>query len=78
MSVHSLSGHLMGVSMAAKVQEFDAFDTSVYEYPHIYEKDLVDEDDVVEFDEPVHSSLMVDRKDDIYDMLTALETDFHL
>ena len=78
LSVHSLSGHLMGVSMAARVQGFDAFDMSAYEYPYIYEKDLVDGDDVMEFDEPIQSSLMVDRKDDIYAMLTALETDFRL
>ena len=65
----------MGVSMAARFQ--DTFDMSIYEYPHIYEQDLVDRD-VVEFDEPIQSSLMVDRKDDIYDMLTALETDFRL
>ena len=71
LSIHSLSGHLMGVSMAAKVQGFDAFDMNAYEYPYIYEKDLVDGDDV-EFDEPIQSSLEVDRKDDIYAMLTAL------
>ena len=78
LSIHSLSGHLMGVSMAARVQELDAFDMSIYEYPHIYEKDLVDGDDVSEFDEPISSSLLVDRKDDIYAMLTALETNFRL
>ena len=76
-SVHNLSGNLMGVSMAARFQELDAFDMSIYEFPHIYEKDLED-GDVVEFDEPIQSSLVVDRKDDIYDMLTALETDFRL
>ena len=68
----------MGVSMEARVQKLDAFDMSIYEYPHIYEKDLVDGDDVSEFDEPISSSLLVDRKDDIYAMLTALETNFRL
>ena len=77
LSIHSLNGHLMGVSMAAKVQGFDAFDMNAYEYPYIYEKDLLAGDDE-EFDEPIQSSLEMDRKDDIYAMLTALETDFRL
>ena len=63
--------------MAAKVQGFDAFDMNAYEYPYIYEKDLLAGDDE-EFDEPIQSSLEMDRKDDIYAMLTALETDFRL
>ena len=76
LSVHSLGGNLLGVSMAAKVQGINAFDMSAYEFPYIYEKDLLDGG--AEYMEPIKSSLMVDRKDDIYDMLTALETDFRL
>ena len=49
---------------------------SAYEYPYIFEKDL--SDDGAEYVQPLKSSLVVDRRDDIYDMLTALETDFHL
>ena len=32
--------------MAAKVQGFDAFDMNAYEYPYIYEKDLLAGDDL--------------------------------
>ena len=46
-----------------------------YEFPHIYEKVLMDEPS---YPEPIRSSLIADTKDEIFDMLTALETDFSL
>ena len=73
LSVHSMSGSLLGVSLVTKVQ---GLDMSTYEYPNIFEKDL--SDDGAEYVQPIKSSLVVDRRDDIYDMLTALETDFRL
>ena len=46
-----------------------------YEFPHIFEKVLMDEPG---YPEPMRSSLIADSKDEIFDMLTALETDFNL
>ena len=46
-----------------------------YEFPFIYEKVLMDEPD---YPEPIKSNVMADVKDEIFDMLTALETDFNL
>ena len=46
-----------------------------YEFPHIYERVLMDE---LSYPEPMKSSLIADSKDEIFDMLTALETDFNL
>ena len=73
MSVHNLTGHLVGVSMSAKVKPATTMEE--LEFPHIYEKDLFE--DALE-DEPVRSSLVVDKKDEIYDILTAMETNFTL
>ena len=43
------------------------------EYPHVYERDLFG---CERNDEPIKSSIMVEQKDEIYEMITALETDF--
>ena len=45
-------------------------------FPHIYESDLVDTNEL----DGAGSikSLVVDRKDEIYDAMTALETNFYL
>ena len=40
LSVHSMSGSLLGVSLVTKVQ---GLDMSTYEYPNIFEKDLSDD-----------------------------------
>ena len=44
-----------------------------YEYSHICERDLFGGE---AYDETIKPSLMVEQNDEIYEMLTALETDF--
>jgi hypothetical protein len=72
LSVHNQNGTLSGVSMATKVTEVDK---EMYEFPYIYERDLTDE---AGYPEPIKSSLVADSKDEIFEMLTALETNFGL
>jgi len=72
LSDHAQTGVLSGVSMATKVTVVNKED---YEFPHIYERVLLDEP---EYPEPMRSSLVADSRDEIFDMLTALETDFSL
>ena len=51
------------------------FEHDRVEFQHVYEKNLFGDD----FDEqPIRSSLIVDTKDEIYNVLTALETKFDL
>ena len=70
-NVHSTNGHLMGVNYANKV----ATDLDQMEFPNIFESYLYGED--VDCDEPIKSSLVLE-KDELYDVLTSLETDFNL
>ena len=72
LSEHDQSGVLNGVSMATRVASVVKEE---YEFPHIFEKVLMDEPG---YPEPMRSSLIADSKDEIFDMLTALETDFNL
>ena len=72
LSDHAQTGVLSGVSMATKVT---VVNKEEYEFPHIYERVLLDEP---EYPEPMRSSLIADSRDEIFDMLTALETDFGL
>ena len=69
-SVHSLSGALMGVNLASKVDT----DSEQTEFPNIFENSLFE---VVDHDMPIKSSLVVER-DELYDVITSLETDFNL
>ena len=65
-------GYLAGVSMSRKVLPFEH---DRVKFQHVYDKNLFEED----FDEqPIRSSLTVDTKDEIYNVLTALETKFDL
>ena len=51
------------------------FEHDTVEFQHVYEKNLFGDD----FDEqPIRSSLIVDTKDEIYNVLTALKTMFDL
>ena len=69
-SVHSMSGALMGVNLASKVDT----DLVQMEFPNIFENCLFEE---VDHDMPIKSSLVVER-DELYDVITSLETDFNL
>ena len=72
-SFHNSSGSLAGVCLSIKV------DTEVkmesFEFPHVYEADLM-ETEVEE--EPIHSSLVMDKRDEIFDVLSALHTQFDM
>ena len=46
-----------------------------FEFPHIYKRVLMGEP---RYPKPMKSSLIVDNKDKIFDMLTTMETDFNL
>ena len=69
-NVHNVNGSLMGVNLASKV------DTNYeqLEFPNIFEKYLFEEED---HDVPIKSCLVVE-KDELYDVITSLETDFNL
>ena len=69
-NVHSMSGALMGVNLASKVDT----DLVQMEFPNIFENCLFEE---VDHDMPIKSSLVVER-DELYDVITSLETDFNL
>ena len=69
-NVHSMSGALMGVNLASKVDT----DSEQMEFPNIFENSLFE---VVDHDMPIKSSLVVER-DELYDVITSLETDFNL
>ena len=61
---------MMGVNLASKVDtQFEQL-----EFPNIFEKYLFDDE---ESDVPIKSSLVVE-KDELYDVITSLETDFNL
>ena len=69
-NVHSRTGSLMGVNLASKVDtEFEQL-----EFPNIFEKYLLDDE---ESDVPIKSNLVFE-KDELYDVITSLETDFNL
>ena len=72
LSVHNLSRCLVGVNLAKSMDS--VFDMGEYEFPHIYERDLSNELD----DEHIKSGLVMDAKDEIYNIITALETNFSL
>ena len=63
-SVHNLSGHLVGVNLAKRVDS--VCDMAEYEFPHIYEGDLFNESG-----EPIMSCLVTDTE--IYDIIADLE-----
>ena len=69
-NVHSMSGSLMGINLASKVET----DSEKMEFPKIFENSLFEEIDI---DMPIKSSLVVER-DELYDAITSLETDFNL
>ena len=69
-NVHSMSGSLMGINLASKVET----DSEKMEFPKIFENSLFEE---VDIDMPIKSSLVVER-DELYDAITSLETDFNL
>ena len=74
MSVHNVAGKLIGVNLAHRV--VDGLEVDMLEFPHIFERDLFEERDI---DEPMkHSGLVLDTQDEIYDIITALETNFAL
>ena len=61
---------MMGVNLASKVDtEFEQL-----EFPNIFEKYLLDDE---ESDVPIKSNLVFE-KDELYDVITSLETDFNL
>ena len=72
LSEHDKSSVLKGISLTARVA---VMVNEEYEFPHIYERVLMGEPS---YPEPMKSSLIADSKDEIFDMLTALETDFNL
>ena len=69
-NVHNMAGSVMGVNFANKV----ATDLEQLEFPKIFESYLFDEE---EYDVPIKSNLVVER-DELYDAITCLETDFNL
>ena len=66
-NMHSMPGSLMGDNLASK-------DSEQMEFPNIFENCLFEE---VDHDMPIKSSLVVER-DELYDVITSLETDFNL
>ena len=70
---HNSNGSVIGVCLSTRIDTVVKMES--YEFPHVYEADMMGTE--VEL-EPVHSNLMVDRKDEIYDVLTALQTKFDL
>ena len=69
-NVHNVAGSLLGVNLASKVDT----DFEQLEFPNIFENYLFD---VENYDVPIKSSLVVE-KDELYDVITSLETDFNL
>ena len=47
-----------------------------FEFPHVYEHDLMDT--AMEEEEPIYSSLRVEKQDEIWDILSALHTKFDI
>ena len=72
LSNHSVGGALVGVNMADRF----AMNKFVAEFPLIYERDFFDDN----YNEVEHikSDILMDEKDEVFDALTALETDFNL
>jgi hypothetical protein len=74
MNVHNVAGTVIGVTLAHKVNV--ALSMEEFEFPHIYERDLLDD---YEEDVPVKSGCnMTEGKDELFDIITAVETDFGL
>ena len=72
-----MSGHLVGVELSTK--QGSVMSMEEYEYPYIFERHLYEDlADGLDDGEPIKSGLVVDRKDEIFDVLTALETNFAL
>jgi hypothetical protein len=69
-NVHSVTGSLMGVNFASKADT----GPGQMEFPNIFESYLYDEEDC---NVPIKSGLVVE-KDELYDMITSLETNFNL
>ena len=72
-NVHNAAGRVIGVNLAAKVDL--TMDLRSFEYPFIFERDLLDPQCTQ--DEHIKSTLVIER-DEIYEYLTALETNFDL
>ena len=72
LSNHSVGGALVGVNMADRF----AMNKVVAEFPLVYERDFFDDD----YNEVEHikSDILMGEKDEFFDALTALETDFNL
>jgi hypothetical protein len=74
MSVHNVTGYRVGLNMAITGE--NVFDQ--LEFPNIYERDLLDSVEGYGDEVSMKSGLMLDARDEIYDHITALETNFAL
>ena len=64
---------MVGVRLGAKSYEGDG------SFPNIYERDLIKTTDISDYESNhIMSSILLDQRDDFYDMLMALETNFNL
>jgi hypothetical protein len=73
LNVHNVAGSVIGVNLAHKVNI--AASMEEFEFPHIYERDLFDDFE----DVPIKSGCnMAEGKDELFDFITAMETDFGL
>ena len=73
LSVHTVGGTLLGVSLDDKRSEVDVY------FPDVYETDFFDSPEIFDYDsEPIRSTVLFDQRDGFYDMLFALETNFNL
>ena len=74
MNVHNVAGSVIGVNLAHKVNIAVSMDE--FEFPHIYEQSLFE--DFAE-DVPIKSGCtMAEGSDELFDIITAMETDFGL
>ena len=72
LSVHSVGGALQGVSL----DERKGVDVN---FPNIYDRDVFDSTDIPNYEcEHIMSSVLLDKQDNFYSVLMALETDFNL
>ena len=72
-NIHNAAGRVIGVNFAAKVDR--PMDLQSSGYPFIFERDLLDPQCVQ--DEHIKTPLVIER-DEIFEYLTALETNFDL
>ena len=71
---HNSHGSLAGVCLSIKIET--AVKMESFEFPHVYEHDLMDT--AMEEEEPIYSSLRVEKQDEIWDILSALHTKFDI